>query len=56
MNTLVYTLVAVAIGGYYLWLSQSLTDPVRRRRQRWLAWLIIGGSLLVLVLDLLPVQ
>ncbi len=54
MDTLASAILAIAIGGYYLWRSRSLRDPVRRRRQQWLAWLLIGGSLLVLALSLLP--
>ena len=49
--TLLYTLVLVAIGGYYLWQSRSLQDPRRRTRQQWLAWILIVVSVLVFVLN-----
>ena len=51
MTSLLYTLVLVAIGAYYLWQSRSLKDPVRRRRQQWLAWILIVVSVLILVLN-----
>jgi hypothetical protein len=49
--TVLYTLVLVAIGGYYLWQSRSLQDPRRRTRQQWLAWILIVVSVLVFVLN-----
>ncbi len=49
-----YTLVMLAIGAYYLWQSRRQMNPQARKRQQVLAWLIIIGSLVVLVIGYLP--